>query len=411
MTHQRAKELRAEWEASQARVRMEDRAGFAANLRRDFQTEPTQAERRMLARMVTSKRGANLDRVAVESPQYRAAWGQLIRGRREDSLPYQQREALRAGEYRDLALNTNSAGGYVVPPAFWADLTQALRANDAIRNISLNVETPDGTTLRKPVVDDTSTPATFFPPASENTQINVTDPTFSALSLHAFPFGAIERVPYTLLSDADGKMTVTHTPANNGPNYGKGGSVVRVGDRLDAEVFLAEMFGFRIARAQAPYFATGTGTNQPQGITAATVGATTAANNALAFADLNAVWNSLDPVYKPSATWVMAPGTAQLVRAIQDSSSRVIFDPTKDLTIFGRPVVESPDMSAFGAGAANVIVVGDFQRGFVVRDTPAVTQVLHERYTDYLEVGVLLVQRTDSAINDSRALRGLSVHA
>ena len=64
-------------------------------------------------------------------------------------------------------------------------------------------------------------------------------------------------------------------------------------------------FAQRIARGQSPHFHTGTGTGQPLGITAATVGATTASPTAISLADLAALVQSVDSfdfnLYGPTA--------------------------------------------------------------------------------------------------------------
>jgi HK97 family phage major capsid protein len=75
----------------------------------------------------------------------------------------------------------------------------------------------------------------------------------------------------------------------------------------------------------------------------ATVGYTTAANNAITYADWLAFEHSLPAAYREDAAFILSDSCYQQVRGIKDSNGRPIFDtdPTNTFmgTIHGKPIV------------------------------------------------------------------------
>jgi HK97 family phage major capsid protein len=108
---------------------------------------------------------------------------------------------------------------------------------------------------------------------------------------------------------------------------------------------------------------------------------------------------------------MMSGATGNAISGIQDSQNRAVFQPNEPLSILGRPVVFHDSMASIAA--TNIAVLfGDWKRGYIIRDVAdARVQVLHERYADYLQVGVLEHLRSDGTLDDARALRSLQQHA
>ena len=67
-------------------------------------------------------------------------------------------------------------------------------------------------------------------------------------------------------------------------------------------------------------------------------------------------------------------------------------------------------MSGLTANAISV-VVGDFARGYVIRQVQQTTvQRLNERYSDYMQIGFVGAERVDGTLDDTAALRSLQQH-
>jgi HK97 family phage major capsid protein len=107
-------------------------------------------------------------------------------------------------------------------------------------------------------------------------------------------------------------------------------------------------------------------TNNPSHVVVTTAGA-------LGAVDTRAAWSSLPERFRPRATWVMSPTVLSKVSAfgnglaLSDFTVNLLADGTSVLT--GRPVVVSDYAPAFVSttGAANVAVIGDFQKFLIVQ--------------------------------------------
>jgi HK97 family phage major capsid protein len=318
-------------------------------------------------------------------PEYRMAFEALIRG----PINEDQRMVLSAGRFdaggpesRDQTTGTGSSGGYTIPQAFRTFLQTSLLDGAPILGLATTVETAGGATMKYPVIDDTAQLATIL---VENNPVNTTtDPSLTQISLGAFSVVApAVLVPWSLNEDAAG---------------------------LDILKVVADIAGDRVGRGVDRYLAVGTGSGQPLGISAATVGATTAANTGVTYAEWEAAYFSLRAAYRgPAARWVMHSETYEAALALTDTSGRAVFD-REHQTMFSVPVVCDDSMAQIGS-AAVVAVVGRFDKGYVVRQVvPTLAMILHERYADVLASAVIVATRIDATLSDAAALRSLVCH-
>lgn len=311
---------------------------------------------------------------------YHRAFGNYVRfglgGMSED-----EKRALSRGredlpaEFRAQTITT-SGGGYTIAEGFMSELDKALLDFGGIRSMARVIRTAGGNPLPWPNLDDTGNKAVL---TTINTQTTATDLAFGTKQLDAYAFRSLILLPYELMQD---------TSIN-----------------LEAEVrnALAE----RIARGTADYFATGTGSSQPQGIAgASTAGYTAAASNAVAFTDLVELEHSVDPAYRrsPSCGWMFADSTLKLIKKLVDSQNRPLWLPgiavREPDTILGYRYGIDQGLATVEASAKSTFF-GDWSK-FIIRDVSTMIMLrLTERYADYGQVGFFVFSRHDSELLDA----------
>jgi HK97 family phage major capsid protein len=286
------------------------------------------------------------------------------------------------GEQRALGVGSGAAGGYTVPAGFRAIITETMKSFGGIRRLAEVISTTSGQPMPWPTNDDTGNVGELL---AENTQLNEQDVTFGQKSLGAYPFNSkIVRVSVYLLQDSG----------------------------IDIEGFLGRKLGQRIGRAQATYWATGTGTNQPQGaVTGATQGKVGAAGQttSVTYDDLVDLVYSVDSAYRDGAAFVMHDTTIAKVRKLKDSTGQPLWQPSvmagQPDTLLGFPVVSDAAIPQMAANAKSILF-GNFRAGYVIRDVADVSLLrLEERYADFLQVGFLAFVRSDGLVADSAAIK------
>jgi HK97 family phage major capsid protein len=188
---------------------------------------------------------------------------------------------------------------------------------------------------------------------------------------------------------------------------------------FDIEGYLAEKFAYRIGRVLNPLFTTGTGSGQPKGIlTGITVGVgpgTTPAvignDNAttpdptqqVGYLDLINLEQSVDPVYRRGAAYMMHDNTLAYIKALKDTVGRPLNiwrpDGGPFGSINGYPVYPNPDMPTLAPGNKTV-VFGRLDKYFV-RRCPFIVRRLTQRYADYGQVGFIGFRRYDGMLIDA----------
>ena len=288
-------------------------------------------------------------------------------------------------EHRAQSVGTGSEGGYTVPTDMSNRIIERMKAFSGITNVCNILTTSSGNPIDFPGNDDTGNPGVLL---AENTAASEEDLVFTTKQLSAYAFSSnIVRVSKQLLQD----------------------------NEVDLESYLVNALGKRLGRAEAQYFATGTGSAQPEGLmVGATVTATAAGIAAITFADVLAVEHSIDPAYREGGvgTYVFNDQTFRLIKGLMDGEGRPLFIPAMSQsapdTILGRRFQIDQGIADVAADARS-IAFGDMS-AFTVRRALGVSMMrLEERYAEYLQVGFLGWSRSDSALLDTGAV-GVLVH-
>lgn len=283
---------------------------------------------------------------------------------------------------RAQAKGTDSAGGYLAPEEFRNNVIDRMSAFGGVRNVATVISTETGNSIPMPTNDDTGNTGAII---GENTQDSEQDMTFGEVNLGAFKYTSrIIRVPIELLQDS----------------------------AFDLDTYIQGKFGERLGRATSAHYATGTGTGQPQGLAAATVGNTAAANTGIAYDDLLNLKHSVDPAYRGNARWGFNDNTFLALKKLKDSDNRPLWLPdiagVAPSTIDGDAFFIDQGFADIGASAVPV-VYGDMS-GYWVRDVMGMTVTrMVERYADFHQVGFVAILRSDGRIIDGNGIRAMDM--
>jgi HK97 family phage major capsid protein len=295
-----------------------------------------------------------------------------------------EKRAIRAGagvkELRDLS-TTAAAGGNTIPTSFERTLYDFLETVSGVRQIAQVITTTGGENLDLPRVASHGTAAIV----GEGTAIAEADPSFAKVTLGAWKFGQLLQMSAELLQDSG----------------------------VDIVGFAAADMGRALGRATGAAYATGTGSNQPQGVmTSIGTGVTggTGVAGVPTIANLTDLVYSLgDPGYRANASFLMRDATAGKIRNLVNTSGDFLWQPSVQAgqpdRLLGFPVVTDPNIAATAVNA-NSVAFGDFQAGFVIRDAGSIRI---ERSDDYAFANDLVtwraVLRTDSDLRDANAIK------
>lgn len=322
-----------------------------------------------------------------QAAAYADAWRTWMRD--PDSLSGEERSALTTGwvngkELRAQGVATGAAGGYLVPPAFRAQMTEAQKFFSSMRDVAEVITTETGANLPWPTNDDTANVGAIL---AENSQVTEQDVTLGQADIGAYTYTSkLVRVSLQLLND----------------------------NAFNMESWLARKLGERIGRAQNAHFTTGTGTNQPEGVqTNALIGKTgaTGQTTSVTYDDLIDLIHSVDPAYRLGgrAGWMFHDTTLATARKLKDGQGRPLWEPSVQAgvpdALLGYQYTVNQDMPVMAANARSILF-GDLYAGYLIRDVQDVQLLrLAERYADYLQVGFLAFARTDGTPQDTAAYK------
>jgi HK97 family phage major capsid protein len=237
-----------------------------------------------------------------------------------------------------------------------------------------SISTDSGNDLPVPTSDDTGNVGELL---TENTQAAEQDVTFGQKVLKAYVWSSKQvRVSYQLLQDS----------------------------AIDMNAFLGRKLGERIGRAQAPYWISGTGVSQPEGILTGISTTTAGAAAALDYDDFVNIEHAVDPAYRnsPSTGYVLSDDALKKTRLVKDLQDRPLWMPMAmagfeggfPATINGFPYWVDVNLPAATTGLTP-LVFGDLSY-YWARDVVGVQLLrLTERYADFLQVGFLAFARAD----------------
>lgn len=318
-----------------------------------------------------------------KAKRYNDAFGRYLRGGM-DRLSPDQRNLMMDHEVdlRAMGAGIDTAGGFTVPDEFRNIMTETMKAFGGLLGLADVITTSTGADLKWPTNDDTGNEGEIL---GENAAAGEQDLTVGGKTLKAHIFSSKQvRLSLSLLQDSA---------------FG-----------LDA--WVPKKLGERIGRRSARAWTTGTGIDQPEGLTtSAVVGKQGASGQttSVIYDDLIDLEHSVDSAYRATARYLMHDSTLKVIRKLKDTQGRPLWVPIPapgfPSTINGFEYTLDNSMPV-PAASAKTIAFGDFKAGYVIRQVQAVqTLRLVERYAEYLQVGFLGFSRMDGGIQDSSAIR------
>jgi HK97 family phage major capsid protein len=246
-------------------------------------------------------------------------------------------------DFRALSKLSGAAGGDIVPTSFYDRLMAHLIENSAMLQAGPTVlNTSSGESIEVP---KTLTHSTATTPTAEAGAIGASEPTFDKVTLGAYKYAILMQVSSELVTDSG----------------------------VDLEGYLAMQAGRAIGNALGQDLVTGTGTNEPRGITIdSTLGVTggTGVTGAFTADNLIDLHYSVIAPYRASSScrWLLRDASLAAIRKLKDSQGQYLFQPslvagTPD-TLLGKPIVTDPNVAAVALNAKSV-VFGDFSQYFV----------------------------------------------
>lgn len=303
------------------------------------------------------------------SQEYRDAFNLYLRQGDKALIDPEVRAALQVG--------TDSEGGYTVADEWERKLVESLREFGVMRQLATVITTSDSGQLHIPAVDAAGTAAL----TAEEAAFTESEDTFKEILLDAYKVGTLIKISDELLHDSI----------------------------FDLSSFIQRRAAQAIAIKENAYFVAGTGTAQPNGLaTAASVGKTFVANNAITADELIDLFHSVLPPYRRSASWMMNDSTIKVVRKLKDTTNQYLWQPGLQAgepdTLLGRPVFADPDVAAIATVAVSVLF-GDISAYWIRDVSPMSVKVLNELYAANGQVGYRVDRRSDGDLVDTAAVK------
>lgn len=222
--------------------------------------------------------------------------------------------------------------GSPVPTSFYDQVIGLARLAAPVLATSTVLTTNGGENLQIPSQAQYSTAAIV----GEATAIAESDPVFNSfITLGAYKYSFLVQVSREMIEDAG----------------------------VDILSFIASQAGAELGFRVGAALTTGSGTNQPKGIVAASaVGGTAAGTAVLAGNDLINLYYSLDGAARnlPGVGWMMNGKTIGAVRSIKSTDGIYLFSPSLAIdvpdTLLGKQIFENPAMADLATTSKSVIV-------------------------------------------------------
>ncbi|MFP5210841.1 MAG: phage major capsid protein [Acidobacteriota bacterium] len=306
------------------------------------------------------------------------------------------RNGMNAALYEGTDGSSNGAGGYAVSVPTIQQVVPLALPDLGIFDASLVLET--ATDIKIPVQASFGTSALKAESSGTIATFGGTDPALGQIELRSYMVGAVRVASFELLQDVQ-----------------------------QFQQFLVDdlLKGQRILEGQL--FATGTGTNQPQGVfgntgngTGTAYQLTGAATDGLTLLDaLFDVTATLQPQYQANASWIMSRATGLAIRRAQMQSNLFVPVATVDADgterILGRPVfydVNAPALPTATTAGVLPILYGDFKAGNVIgaRGGAGINiKILDQPLAMQGQIAILAYRRVDSRVRLTEAIQSVNV--
>ena len=325
-----------------------------------------------------------------EEQQYLDVFIRLLRSDQPGmvDLTQEQRQILRAHyvpEQRAQGTMPKTAGGYLIPVTLQNRIIEVMKAYGGIRQFATVMNTATGEPLNWPTNDDTGNEGELV---AEHDQVDETELEFGQKLLGAYKYSSkVVRVSIELLQDS----------------------------AFALDGFITRKFGQRLGRITARHYATGSGSDQPQGLMgAAGVGHTATSETDVGYTDMLRLKHSVDPAYRNmgGCRWVFNDSLLLKFKEMVDADGRPLWKPS---IADGTPALIDGDPYVVDQGCADAkaglvpMAYGDLSE-FTIRDVLGFTMHrLVEKYIDYGQIGFLAFMRTDSDLMDTAAVKTLKM--
>jgi HK97 family phage major capsid protein len=301
------------------------------------------------------------------------------------ALSPEQRNAMHARVNPDIraamSTTTGSEGGYTVAPEFSRTLIQAMKAIFPVRDVASSIQTATGAQMLFPTTDSTSEEGEIV---GQNMLTSVGETTFGQASMDVFKYSSKSiALPFELIQDS----------------------------MFNVEEYIQSLLTARIGRIQNRHHTVGTGAGMPRGIAAAATAGKVGATGqtvTITYDDLVDLEHSVDPIYRPTAKWMMHDDTLRTLRKIKDGNGRPIFAPGYEQgnaggapdRLMGREIVINQHMPVMAANAKSVLF-GDFSK-YLIRDVMDTTlfRMTDSAYTLRGQVGFVAFCRSGANMVD-----------
>jgi HK97 family phage major capsid protein len=262
------------------------------------------------------------------------------------------KEALAADEVKSLRVSDDTAGGYLAPAEFSAEVDKNIVQFSPVRQAARVGQTASGSVI---IPKRTGAPTGGW--VGETETRSEAAATYGQAEIPIDEFACYVDVSNKLLEDA------------------------AVDVAAEVAFDLAEEFG----RGEGAAFVSGNGVKKPLGFMSDTNIAYTPGTDAnLIKADgLIDLFYALAPFYRQRAVWMMNGSTLAAIRKLKDGQGQYLWQPSlvvgQPETILGRPAVEAVDMPSI-TGNAYPVVLGDFASGYRIYDRIAMS-LLRDPYS------------------------------
>lgn len=363
-------------------------AGAAADEMREAQERQGREERRASgARETFVPEGNAADEYREHFREFLASGADL------SAISTEAREALRGAkvgvENRAQVTTTGAAGGYTVPSTVATFIIKAMELHGPMMAADwvTILNTSSGAPMIIPGVDDTENEAgdhTEGDEAGEGTDAVILPTELSA---------------YTASTD-----------------WLKWSIELAQDSVFSWESILGELIGERLARKINKRLTLGTGANQPLGlVTAAAVGVTAAAADAITADNILELEAEVDPAYRtgPKVGYMMHDKTRLAVRKLKNGNGDYMWregDLTKGqpATLNGYQARFNQDMAQMAA-SAKVMTFGNHGKFFSRKVGDPLIGVAREKF--FPNLAIAGVHRYDGALGDARAVKALAMPA
>jgi len=287
---------------------------------------------------------------------------------------------------------TNSLGGYTVPETFSGQLENMMKWYGGMLTACRSYDTPRGGTMRWPTGDDTAASGEII--TTQSTAKTVLDTTFGQVTWGDYTLDSkIIKVSRELLQDEDVNLL---------------------------QGVLLDNLSNRIGRKINSVLTTGTGTNEPYGLTTVvTNGTTVAGAAAITKKELINFTHSIDKAYRygPNVGWMMNDTMLAYLRGLDvgNTDTVQIFYPSlvtgEPDRLLGFPIFINNDLTGTTAGvpvtATKHIFFGDFSKYIIRRISPVAIERNDHLYWETLTVGFMGWTRLDGNLINANAIKYL----